>query len=352
MIDSLFILAILGVVVGGALWLFLYIVEPNTIAIPVLFGEREDKILEEGAQLYKPLRELISHSVQPRERKNYGPLTVNTLYGAAVLTGTIGFELFRSQEMKQKMRECGIENVSQEKNYLLLFDKREKQLETDALARLKEMLDEQLSKVPLMLAITKEYNDAVILAVLKGLKYKSSPNDKTAEKKIIDLIKKYRDTVYKEMTEKGAVPKEIPDIPIPSKQDLPPEDVHIRGLEQMFIEDYGVVLTILTLKIEPNQRTGEARDERLIREIKRDVKRQDTEFVNAQIRILTDNGSDRKDAEKIVMAINDYYEKPQIHDYNIHVSGVSSKVVAAATALLGSAGMLKPKKGKKKGGKS
>ncbi|MEK7493930.1 MAG: hypothetical protein AAB630_02100, partial [Patescibacteria group bacterium] len=288
MANIIFTLAFIVFVVGILAWLFLYLIPPNTIAIPVfLGGERLNHIMQEGLRVYAPFCQTIQYEIGPRPRIPLD-ISLNVFDDQIKAQGEIGFQLLRPDEMEKKMGDLKIACVEQEKNYLILYDRRQPQLENDARARLKEMLDEQLSRIPAECALSKELNDAVQLAVVKGIKFKEKPDGKTAEQKIIDIVKAYKKNYVEKLLVRGVAATDIPEIPEPSERDLPDHDTNIRGLERIFLEDYGAHLMIATLALEPNADTAKTRSKLRQREIERDIERMDTELVVSQIATLID----------------------------------------------------------------
>lgn len=355
--NTIFTLALVVFGIGALGWLFLYLIPPNTIAIPVFFGgKRLNHIMQEGLRVYIPFCQTIRYEIGPRKRTLID-ISLNVLDDQIQAKGEIGFQLLRPHEMGKKMGDLNIARVEQEENYLILYDRRQPQLENDALARLKEMLDEQLSRIPAECALSKELNDAVQLAVVKGIKFKEKPNGRTAEQKIIDIVKAYKKNYVEKMLARGVAMTDIPEIPEPSERDLPDHDTNMRGLEKIFLQDYGADLMIATLALEPNAETAKTRSKLRQREIERDIERMDTELVTSQIATLIDTmkekgvAIDAKTATKLVMVVQEYYAKPELSEFDLTIKGLENvpPETAAALAMLVREGSVLPVM--KKGGK-
>jgi len=353
MIDIIYTLAFIVFGVAIFAWLFLYLIPEKTIAIPVfLGGERLNHIMGEGLKIYIPFCQTIQHEIGPRVRVPYD-ISVSVLDDQIQVKGEIGFQLLKPSEMHQKMLELGFTRFAQEKNYLILYDKRQNQLEHDALARLKEMLDEQLSRIPAECALSKELNDAIQLAIVKGIRFKENEKGGTAEEKIIDIVKAYKDSYVKKMTERGVAATEIPE---PTKRSLPDEVMSVRGLERFFLEEYGAHLMIFTLTLEPSAKTAATRGKLRQREIERDIERMDTELVTTQIATLIDTMRkkgveiDAKTATKLVMVVQEYYAKPELSEFDLTIKGLENvppETTAALAHLVRDGGVIpQGKKGK------
>lgn len=317
-------LALILLCAGAFVWLCVRLVPPNTLAIPVFLGGRRiNMILKEGLNLVPPFCSLIHYSLKPRERVPF-EFSMNALDDQIQCKGTFGFQLLPLAEMKKR----GLAHIGNESNYLLLYDKQQEKIETDAKARLEEMLDEQLTTIPAECALSKKLNDAIQLVIGKGLKYRI-PNDKSGknvEQKIIALVAAYKEEFVKKMETRKVPVAEIPVIPLPEERDLPEEDNNMRGLERIFLKDYGVLLTISTLALEPNPETAKVRSEFRQRDIEREIERLDTELVLAMIRrVRTDNPSlNDKEARDLVMVVQEYYQKPEAQRIDISLTGLEN----------------------------
>lgn len=271
--NVIFTLALILIGAGMFVWLFVRLIPPNTLAIPVFLGGRRlDMILEEGLNIIPPFCSLTPYSLKPRERVPF-VFSLNVLDDQVQCKGTFGFQLLPPNEMKKR----GGLYTSNGSNYLLLYDKQQEKIETDAKARLAEMLDEQLTTIPAECTLSKKMNDAIQLVIQKGLKYSPLGNgNKTAEQEIIGLVAAYKDEFVKKMKARKVPVTDIPAIHLPEERDLPEQDNNVRGLERIFLEDYGVLLTINTLALEPNPETAKVRSEFRQRDIEREIERLDT----------------------------------------------------------------------------
>jgi hypothetical protein len=315
--EILFTLAITGILAGAFVWLCVRSVPPNTLGIPIFFGERLGIVLTEGLNIVRPFCSVTHHSLKPRERVPF-KIAVNVLDDTVYCAGTLGFQLLPPKEMKAS-------------NYLLLYDEKQEKIETDANARLLEMLDELLTAIPAECALSKKMNDAVQLAVAKGIKYRAPKNgNQTAEEKIIALATTYRDEFLEKMKKRGVDVSDIT-MPIPEKRDVLEQDA--RGLEQIFLEDYGVKLVVSTLALEPNSETAKVRSEFRQRDIEREIERMDTELVLSMIkRVKEDNPSFKdQEARDLVMVVQEYFQKPEAQRIDISLTGLEN--IPAETLL-------------------
>ncbi|MBI5913405.1 hypothetical protein HY839_03095 [Candidatus Azambacteria bacterium] len=351
--NLIFTVALMLMGAGIFIWLCVRLVPPNTLAIPVFLGGRRlNRILEEGLNIiFPPFCSLIYYLLKPRERMSFD-FSVNVLDDQIQCKGTFGFQLLPPHEMKKR----GLLRTGNESNYLLLYDKQQEKIETDAKARLSEMLDEQLTAIPAECALSKKLNDAIQLVIGKGLKYQI-PGDKsnnTAEQKIIALVTAYKEEFERKMTARKVAVADIPVIPLPEERDMPEQDNNMRGLERIFLEDYGVLLTISTLALEPNPETAKVRSEFRQRDIEREIERLDTELVLSMIKkVKEDNPSlKEQEARDLVMVVQEYYQRPEAQRIDISLTGLEnippetllalSKMYMAGSAVRG---------GKGKGGK-
>lgn len=321
--NLIFALALILIGAGTFVWLFVRLVPPNTLAIPVfLGGKRLNIILTEGLNIIPPFCSLIHYSLKPRERVPFD-FSMNVLDDQIECKGTFGFQLLPLREMEKR----GLAQISGESNYLLLYDKQQEKIEQDAKARLEEMLDEQLTTIPAECALSKKLNDAIQLAIGKGIKYCIPGNgNKTAEQKIIELVTVYKEEFRKKMEARKIDTSDIPEIPLPEERDLPEQDNNMRGLERIFLEDYGVLLTISTLALEPNPETAKVRSEFRQRDIEREIERLDTNLVLAMIEEVKKKNSSLNDREArdLVMVVQEYYQKPEAQRIDISLTGLEN----------------------------
>ena len=197
-------------------------------------------------------------------------------------------------------------------------------------------------------------NDAIQLAIGKGLKYSVPDNgNKTAEQRIIAIATVYQEEFKKKMEARNIDTSDIT-LMIPEERNLPEQDNNVRGLERIFLEDYGVLLTVSTLALEPNPETAKVRSEFRQRDIEREIERLDTNLVLAMIEeVKKKNPSlNDKEARDLVMVVQEYYQKPEAQRIDVSLTGLEnvppetllalSQMVMAGKAVIG---------GKKKGGK-
>lgn len=323
MANLIFVLALILLGGGAFVWLCVRLVPPNTLAIPVfLGGKRLNSILGEGLNLVPPFCSLIHYSLKPRERVPFD-FSVNVLDDQIECKGMFGFKLLEPEEMEKR----GVARVGTDSNYLLLYDEKQEKIETDAKARLEEMLDEQLTTIPAECALSKKLNDTIQLAIGKGIKYCIPGNgNKTAEQKLIELVTAYKDEFVKKMAARGVPVADIPEIPLPEERSLPEQDNNVRGLERIFLEDYGVLLTISTLALEPNPETAKVRSEFRQRDIEREIERLDTNLVLAMIEEVKKKNSSLNDREArdLVMVVQEYYQKPEAQRIDISLTGLEN----------------------------
>ncbi len=348
--NLIFTLALILIGAGTFVWLFVRLVPPNMLAIPVfLGGKRLNRVLTEGLRILPPFCSLILHSLKPRERVPF-EFTMNVLDDQIQCKGTFGFQLLPPEEMNKR----GLAWISSASNYLLLYDKQQEKIETDAKARMAEMLDELLTTIPAECALSKKMNDAIQLAIGKGLKYSVPDNgNKTAEQRIIAIATVYQEEFKKKMEARNIDTSDIT-LMIPEERNLPEQDNNVRGLERIFLEDYGVLLTVSTLALEPNPETAKVRSEFRQRDIEREIERLDTNLVLAMIEeVKKKNPSlNDKEARDLVMVVQEYYQKPEAQRIDVSLTGLEnvppetllalSQMVMAGKAVTG---------GKKKGGK-
>ena len=320
--NFIFTLALILIGAGAFVWMFVRLVPPNMLAIPVfLGGKRLNVILTEGLSfLWTPFCSLTLHSLKPRERILF-EFSVNVLDDQIQCKGTFGFQLLSPDEMNKR----GLWRIG-ESNYLLLYDKKQEKIETDAKARLAEMLDELLTGIPSECTLSKKLNDAIQLAIGKGLKCHIPGDNETAEEKIIDLVTTYKEEYGKKMGALGAPTSTILVIPVPEKRELPEEDNNVRGLERIFLEDYGVLLTIFALALEPNPKTAEVRNKLRQRQIEREIELPDNELVLAMIKRAKEDDPSRKEQEArdLVMLVLDYYQKPEAQRIDFSLTGLEN----------------------------
>ena len=266
---------ILVTVAGFIGWGWFYIVNQKELAIPTFLGNRKPEILGEGFNIYPwPFCKLITYSTEPREQKSF-TFTSNTVDDEVNVKVSFRFKLPTPCEMGKITAEYGELNFA-DGTFLLTYDKMQKSIEDDAEKRTHEMFDEQLAKVPTALALNKQVNDVIQTIVERGIGY--AVGGMTAERQLIDMITKYRDTVVKAMTDRGEQPSEI-NIPKPADQQLSAQDKNIRGIRRLFLEDYGAEMTVFAVTIEPSPRTSEIRSNMQQQEIMRKTERQDMEFI-------------------------------------------------------------------------
>ena len=350
--NVIFTLALVLIGAGMFVWLFVRLVPPNMLAIPVFLGGRRlNRVLTEGLNILPPFCSLTLHSLKPRERVPF-EFSVNVLGDQIECSGTFGFQLLPPDEMNKR----GLWRIG-ESNYLLLYDKKQEKIETDAKARMAEMLDELLTSIPSECALSKKLNDAIQLAIGKGLKYRIPSNgNETAEQKIIAIVAAYKDEFIKKMTANGVPVTRIPQIPLPEERDLPEQDNNVRGLERIFLEDYGVLLTISTLVLEPNPETAKVRSKLRQRDIEREIEQLDTELVLAMIKkVKMDNPSlKEQEARDLVMIVQEYYQKPEAQRIDISLTGLENvppETLHAFGQMYMAGHTVRGGKGGKKGGK-
>lgn len=271
MLTFLFLVTIIGFIGWG----FIYIVNQKELAIPTFFGNRKPEILEEGINFYHwPFCKLITYSTEPRGQKSF-EFTSNTVDDEVNVKVSFRFKLPTSCEMGAIESEFGNLNFA-DGTFLLTYDKMQKSIEDDAEKRVHEMFDEQLAKVPTALALNKQVNDVIETIVERGIGF--IIGNITSEKRLIDMISQYRDTIVAAMTERGEQPSEV-NVPEPANRQLSAQDKNIRGIRRLFLEDYGVEMTVFAVTIEPSPRTSEVRSKMQQQEIMRKTERQDMEFI-------------------------------------------------------------------------
>lgn len=275
MLTFLFLVTIIGFIGWG----FIYIVNQKELAIPTFLGNRKLEILEEGINFYPwPFCKMITYSTEPRGQKSF-EFTSNTVDDEVNVKVSFRFKLPTPCEMRTINDEYGNLNFASG-TYLLTYDKMQRSVEDDAEKRVHEMFDEQLAKVPTTLALNKQVNDVIQIIVEMGLNHviRIDNSDTTAEKRLIKMIDDYSKTVIKAMTERKEQPTEIR-VPEPVGHILSQQDKNIRGIRRLFLEDYGVEMTVFAVTIEPSPRTSEIRSKMQQQEIMRKTERQDMQFI-------------------------------------------------------------------------